>query len=81
MRHEITLVHPKADMRFTLECSCGQEVFDSEGRMSVPWNETVLTVSEHLKPQLAEDMKTLLRQVSVRDILREVMRLRKKEER
>ena len=70
---------PQASARFRLECSCGMTVFDSHGRVSVPWAEAGSLAGEHLKEQITEEVMTMMRKIPVRDILREIMKLRKKD--
>jgi hypothetical protein len=79
MNHEMTLVTDTGQTRVT--CSCGQAVFSHDNTgisivTRIPWNDLSLAVMEHLRPEADQIIRDLLRKISVKDIIREILRRR-----
>jgi hypothetical protein len=73
MNHQMTL--ETSGTVITLRCSCGAAVFRS-ARRSIPWDEISVPAAAHLQPEIDEMLRKVLRQISVKDIIREILRRR-----
>jgi hypothetical protein len=82
VNHEMTLdVNPSV---VAVRCSCGVTVFSLPRRLGgmvsvstqIPWNDLSLAVAQHLQPEIDGMVRELLRKISVRDIIREILRRR-----
>jgi hypothetical protein len=78
MTHEMTLVTDIGETSLT--CSCGVTVFRQPGGASlvtrIPYSEVSLAAAAHLQPEMDTILRDLLRKISVRDIIRDILRRR-----
>ena len=78
--HQIIVEHPfpqSFPQRFYLRCSCPAGIlFNSLDRAVIPYEELSAIVAEHLKPELDKALKEIFRHISIKDVIREILKRR-----
>lgn len=73
MSHEVTI---RTDSGFILECSCGQRLMYYLDE-AVPYAKVSGEIIAHMEPEMDTALKEALRGISVADIVKAILRIRK----